>query len=73
MIMVGDEMLLPWWSNHDMITEAQDQGDDMAMKATLSYDLSVMNFCYDDLMMLWWQWLTSGDDTTEGYSDDQDR
>jgi hypothetical protein len=32
---------------------AQDQGDDMAMKAAVSYDLSVMNAacCNDDLML----------------------
>ena len=48
MITIGDEMLLPWWSNDDMITEAQDH---MAMKAAASYDPSVMKGCNDDIIM----------------------
>jgi len=35
---------------HDMITEAQDQSDNMAMKAAVNH-LSVMKYCYDDIIM----------------------
>ena len=36
---------------HDMITEAQDQSDNMAMKAAATY-LSVMKSCYGDIIMM---------------------
>ena len=36
---------------HDMITEAQDQSDNMAMKAAANY-LSVMKSCYGDIIMM---------------------
>ena len=61
MITIGDEMLLPWWSNDEMITEAQDH---IAMKAAVSHDPSLMKDWNDDIIMQWWPWLTSGDDTT---------
>ena len=45
-----------------MSTEAQDQGDDMAMQAAVRYDPSVMKCRCDDLMLfvvmtvanIWW-------------------